>query len=273
MFPRRISCLDFNPRSPWGERPAQKTVDSQHQRFQSTLPVGGATEAFDNADADIVISIHAPRGGSDRGADGVEFWESNFNPRSPWGERLAPNNAVQLWDKFQSTLPVGGATVHSATPDAAENISIHAPRGGSDEFTRILNRYKGDFNPRSPWGERQPLINFREIIPRFQSTLPVGGATRSSLSSPMFWAFQSTLPVGGATYFWINTIATCKISIHAPRGGSDCLYKKTADASGNFNPRSPWGERHCNISLTSGFSTFQSTLPVGGATCMRYWRR
>ena len=94
--------------------------------------MGGATEAFDNADADIVISIHAPRGGSDRGADGVEFWESNFNPRSPWGERLAPNNAVQLWDKFQSTLPVGGATAFTKKRQMHPEISIHAPRGGSD---------------------------------------------------------------------------------------------------------------------------------------------
>ena len=40
--------------------------------------------------------------------------------------------------QFQSTLPVGGAT-DSLTLDAfLEKISIHAPRGGSDEFTHHL---------------------------------------------------------------------------------------------------------------------------------------
>ena len=34
--------------------------------FQSTLPVGGATAAEISEEAVQVISIHAPRGGSDR---------------------------------------------------------------------------------------------------------------------------------------------------------------------------------------------------------------
>ena len=33
--------------------------------FQSTLPVGGATDQFKEYLGDFIISIHAPRGGSD----------------------------------------------------------------------------------------------------------------------------------------------------------------------------------------------------------------
>ena len=40
----------------------------------------------------------------------------------------------ELWicKKFQSTLPVGGATGVHGHPRREGNISIHAPRGGSD---------------------------------------------------------------------------------------------------------------------------------------------
>ena len=35
---------------------------------------------------------------------------TNFNPRSPWGERLDKATAYNEAMAFQSTLPVGGAT-------------------------------------------------------------------------------------------------------------------------------------------------------------------
>ena len=125
----------------------------------------------------LLISIHAPRGGSD--ATGIRGVKSinDFNPRSPWGER--PGRSLASWHilRFQSTLPVGGATVSKANSEAAAWISIHAPRGGSD-FTAVCTGYDGR-------------------------------------------KFQSTLPVGGATVFGIWLVKVVIISIHAPRGGSD----------------------------------------------------
>ena len=147
----------------------------------------------------MTISIHAPRGGSDIKACRQELAEENFNPRSPWGERL-PGISTSLRNLiFQSTLPVGGATAPECGKFSWRLISIHAPRGGSD---RILNSSKfalNNFNPRSPWGERRH--NY-------------GGF-------PLTCKFQSTLPVGGATFTDWRNGNTPKISIHAPRGGSD----------------------------------------------------
>ena len=57
-------------------------------RFQSTLPVWGATQIFLHGTEVIMISIHAPRVGSD--GDGII--------------------AVPKDSLFQSTLPVWGAT-------------------------------------------------------------------------------------------------------------------------------------------------------------------
>ena len=79
-----------------------------------------------------LISIHAPRGGSDLDLVENVLENHDFNPRSPWGER-------------HSVKYIG---------DIDWGISIHAPRGGSDTFHRSGIQYSPYFNPRSPWGER-----------------------------------------------------------------------------------------------------------------------
>ena len=77
--------------------------------FQSTLPVGGATPNF------LFV-----------------YFYYDFNPRSPWGERLQPSTVIGCQGQFQSTLPVGGATDEKENQKNHQKISIHAPRRGSD---------------------------------------------------------------------------------------------------------------------------------------------
>ena len=56
----------------------------------------------------------------------------------------------------------------------------------------------------------------------FQSTLPVKGATCLNEGEPrVFNKFQSTLPVKGATLSNVVKHPEWKVSIHAPREGSD----------------------------------------------------
>ena len=123
------------------------------------------------------------------------------------------------------------------------------------------------FNPRFPWGKRRARRPQAHQFARFQSTLPVGEATkdlcglvfgqpisihasrggsdpRLLVSMTMPCAFQSTLPVGEATRRISNHDMNRNISIHASRGGSDCSMQ--------------------NQNLTK--KRFQSTLPVGEAT-------
>ena len=123
--------------------------------FQSTLPARGATRFrciyFDDFD----ISIHAPRTGSDNLSLNRMSAESNFNPRSPHGERPLCRDDWKKLYVFQSTLPARGATVTEVDMQIILEISIHAPRTGSDRgavCNNILCRY---FNPRSPHGERR----------------------------------------------------------------------------------------------------------------------
>ena len=149
----------FNPRSPCGERLLRMNRPNTYWKFQSTLPVWGATSTYPSTGESMEISIHAPRVGSDgRGERGLPDGY-DFNPRSPCGERLVRPHSICLLQRFQSTLPVWGATGPLLTAWKHPIISIHAPRVGSDHFRRQRFRGYHDFNPRSPCGER-PHIDF-----------------------------------------------------------------------------------------------------------------
>ena len=100
--------------------------------FQSTLPARGATEVTEVDMKIILISIHAPRTGSDlrRLFCGIK----SFPFQSTLPARGATFNlqVTQIHSKFQSTLPARGATTLYRYLMHAYIISIHAPRTGSD---------------------------------------------------------------------------------------------------------------------------------------------
>ena len=82
---------------------------------------------------------------------------------------------------------------------------------------------KQHFNPRSPHGERlAEHWTYTEGAAQFQSTLPARGATCAGKSRDF----------------------PTKISIHAPRTGSDDADALIVRENPYFNPRSPHGERH-----------------------------
>ena len=194
------SHRNFNPRSPWGERP-----------------------------------IHPP----------PAAWRNDFNPRSPWGERRHNQKHPERGFRFQSTLPVGGATLCWYLTTAGYVFQSTLPVGGATRLPLWPESPACHFNPRSPWGERQPgrcQIAIRQAI---SIHAPRGGSDKIAYTVPGApSAFQSTLPVGGAT---------------AP---SAILSPPRVD----FNPRSPWGERRWYVKPRQTEKIFQSTLPVGGAT-------
>ena len=110
--------------------------DENLEIFQSTLPVWGATHPIFGEDLEVVISIHAPRVGSDAPRRWRGRFAGYFNPRSPCGERLCISSSTQPYLSFQSTLPVWGATLGYSSHLLVLLISIHAPRVGSDPDRR-----------------------------------------------------------------------------------------------------------------------------------------
>ena len=62
---RAYASVDFNPRSPWGERPDSDVALVSLNGFQSTLSVRRATKDWDSEYNGGLISIHALREESD----------------------------------------------------------------------------------------------------------------------------------------------------------------------------------------------------------------
>ncbi len=100
--------------------------------FQSTLPARGATLRRCRFPFRFLISIHAPRTGSDGSTTTALATTFYFNPRSPHGERQLFKRSLASTLGFQSTLPARGATVYHFNRLKRIVISIHAPRTGSD---------------------------------------------------------------------------------------------------------------------------------------------
>ena len=170
---------------------------------------------------------------------------NNFNPRSPCGERL--NRSNDIFDSryisthapragsdvlpyasvkprriFQPTLPVRGATVVTNQLNSSFLFQPTLPVRGATYSVSSIPSLLPDFNPRSPCGERQKMIEEMEQLNKFQPTLPVRGATHHHpiLIRPVINfnprspcgerlnafdlracldQFQPTLPVRGAT--------------------------------------------------------------------------
>ena len=149
------------------------------------------------------------------------------------------------------------------------NISIHAPRTGSDLIFLRLRTVNNHFNPRSPHGERRQGLAGGRVLHAISIHAPRTGSDKSRrVQSVLTKRFQSTLPARGATE----------------------AKQRRYNGENHFNPRSPHGERQqvhpavhkgCCISIHAprtgsdgkspapmSFRAFQSTLPARGATAL-----
>ena len=126
----------FNPRSPCGERPARADIRKRAKLISIHAPRAGSDGLSRGFRSELRISIHAPSAGSDGRSDSRVLDSENFNPRSPCGERRENRQKQQKTLKFQSTLPVRGATYLAGMIIFHQQISIHAPRAGSDPTNR-----------------------------------------------------------------------------------------------------------------------------------------
>ncbi len=218
----------------------------REDKFQSTLPMRGATSKSRFNHSPRRISIHTPHAGSDYNIVLMGKTERHFNPHSPCGERHAWNMPGVREDKFQSTLPMRGATLKLFANRQGFTISIHTPHAGSDPTCLWLAcTYPPYFNPHSPCGERPYRSEDTGELVRISIHTPHAGSDGDTgCLCVIVYEFQSTLPMRGATGRWIH-------------GNKD---------KQNFNPHSPCGERQMITVLKKYGYLFQSTLPMRGAT-------
>ena len=122
-------------------------------------PRAGSDAAARGAQRRPPISIHAPRAGSDRGMAGLSSARLRFQSTLPVrGATSYRTHLPFIPDLFQSTLPVRGATMYIINYKNGITISIHAPRAGSDSHgPETASSWRRYFNPRSPCGERRQL--------------------------------------------------------------------------------------------------------------------
>ena len=123
-------------------------------------------------------------------------------------------------------------------------ISIHALLAESDAWRQWLPSGPGDFNPRSPCGERPDavmagclgcLISIHALLaesdPRPFFILP-------RIAFISIHALLAESDLEGVPFSHDS-----EISIHALLAESDCFRGRALGIRGNFNPRSPCGER------------------------------
>ena len=100
----------FNPRSPCGERLWKQVKANTSYGFQSTLPLRGATGQAPGRDQSGAISIHAPLAGSDLSPRPVRLL-SFISIHAPLAGSDGPTpRQTKILNIFQSTLPLRGAT-------------------------------------------------------------------------------------------------------------------------------------------------------------------
>ena len=108
----------------------------------------------------------------------------------------------------------------------------------------------GYFNPRTPCGARLAHVLTDRLLPEFQSTHPLRGATRRTTQCVPIYQFQSTHPLRGAT----GTVLFLLLFR---------IY---------FNPRTPCGARHRVRTSSSSSNPISIHAPLAGRDSKRHRR-
>ena len=213
------------------------------QRFQSTLPARGATPPASP-------SIRTASFQSTLPARGATAMLCMINRQILFQSTLPARGATPILmlclrhNQFQSTLPARGATTFGALKDMIENISIHAPRTGSDNGRVLEADALTIISIHAPRTGSDFRISQMGVHLAFQSTLPARGATFNFYGQQSYEYISIHAPRTGSDDVLATYWESLKISIHAPRTGSDTIATATADVNQGF----------------------QSTLPARGAT-------
>ena len=215
----------------------------------------------------LAISIHALLAESDLYTSLSANGHTNFYPRSPCGERLAP---CQLWHGvflFLSTLSLRRATLYLDTVSALATISIHALLAESDHATiktiqdntisihALLAesdaiptcgaRPRRYFYPRSPCGERlydtyakvlRVNISIHALLAESDAKIPF------AVSELVLISIHALLAESDAFAVWVSVLVGLFLSTLSLRRATG-VPGPAGQHSFDFYPRSPCGER------------------------------
>ena len=193
------------------------------------------------------------------------YKRTDFNPRSPHGERPGASRVRARGSDFNPRSPHGERLTWLSHYMLRPQISIHAPRTGSDWRASHRRKRYSHFNPRSPHGER-PSYHFSRFTSKiFQSTLPARGATCPRCRWGRPFHFNPRSPHGERRKAAANRHVAGYFNPRSPHGERRRL-RAHCQRHSHFNPRSPHGERRIQAQRGLRQGRFQSTLPARGAT-------
>ena len=199
------------------------------------------------------------------------WWRTrDFNPRSPYGERLGRVDGEIPVSDFNPRSPYGERLVRLETEGRCRHISIHAPRMGSDLRSTTSQRACRDFNPRSPYGERHRASHRFRRCSYFNPRSPYGERRAAHALPASLAAISIHAPrMGSDSKSVVYAIPATVFQSTLPVWGATSRSRQARHTGENFNPRSPYGERHWRHWFWPISLGFQSTLPVWGATAKR----
>ena len=215
-----------------------------------------------------IISIHAPRAGSDlrslrsisicfyfnpRSPCGERPHEQPgksvsfgyFNPRSPCGERRSTTcrESSVFWISIHA--PRAGSDVELQVIVEVPAISIHAPRAGSDTILSQRAEKASYFNPRSPCGERPAEGAVRVIDRHFNPRSPCGERQqRYTFFHAHLWREQTNTLMGLGYHCVCNTMKEAYFDFLPQKSGANLpgnpAYLGFAAKSSTYLPVDRW---------------------------------
>ena len=171
-----------------------------------------------DADADFLISIHAPARGATTAITTSSFIVS-----------------------ISIHAPARGATLRDLKPYGPIMISIHAPARGATDGT-IVDSQEVTFQSTLPQGERPGTTCSAKSAIDFNPRSRKGSDLAADGQLTADVVFQSTLPQGERRDVFGRRWEEFIISIHAPARGATCQSLKNT-GFGGFQSTLPQGER------------------------------
>ena len=189
------------------------------------------------------ISTHAPRAGSDTHCAVSWMTHSNFNPRSPCGERR--RDFIPLYTACRNFNPRSPCGERQCSLGFASQqcISTHAPRAGSDHFCSLLSQ----------------MIVISTHAPR------AGSDALAVISVLLGLEFQPTLPVRGATAGSCQPFYLLNISTHAPRAGSDVVTRDDGVNISQISTHAPRAGSDTSVRLLCKCQFISTHAPRAGS--------
>ena len=155
------------------------------RRFQSALPLRGATHLVPLDAVGLPISIRAPLAGSDK----------TYGLGRP------------EWGVFQSALPLRGATVGTfGSTSKCCYFNPRSPCGERRALRALLRRLPIHFNPRSPCGERRRGSTRCRRRRYFNPRSPCGERPRRTCSRSCRRNFNPRSPCGERPLHFVASI-------------------------------------------------------------------